>query len=130
MNTEWPADREYVAGTWACFAVYIASIVALSWGADGGHIEGPALWAAALVPGAAIAAQLWVTLRQLSRMDEFMRALTAKRFLAAGMIACIVASTWGFLETYARAPHMPGWLIYPLFWGFFGVVTPFIRSTR
>ena len=39
-------------------------------------------------------------------------------------------SAWGFGESYARAPHAPGWLIYPLFWGVFGVVSPFIRTSH
>ena len=39
-------------------------------------------------------------------------------------------SAWGFLETYAGAAHAPGWLIYPLFWAAFGLVTPLVRNSR
>jgi hypothetical protein len=38
-------------------------------------------------------------------------------------------SGWGFAESYAAASHAPGWLIYPLFWGVFGLVGPFVRSS-
>ena len=48
--------------------------------------------------------------------------------LAAGLYMAF--TTWGFLESYAAAPHAPGWLIFALFWLCYGVVTPFIRSTR
>lgn len=129
MNCEWPADREYLVGTWSFMGLYVLSILALSWGA-GGYVRGPALWVAALVPSAAIAGQLWVTLRLMRRQDEFVRTVMAKRFIAAAAIACIIATAWGFLETYAGVMHLPGWLIYPLFWGSFGLVTPFIGSSH
>jgi len=86
--------------------------------------------ALALLPSAAIAAQLWVTLRLMTRLDEFVRAVMAKRFIVAAAIAFMLATTWGFLETYAEAPHLPGWLVYPAFWGAFGLVSPFIRTSR
>ena len=40
------------------------------------------------------------------------------------------ATFWGFGETFAGAPHLPAWLIYPLFWAAFGLVSPFIRSSN
>lgn len=44
--------------------------------------------------------------------------------------AMAIASAWGFVESYAHAPHIPGWMIYPLFWLCFAVVSPFVRTTR
>ncbi|WP_293355467.1 hypothetical protein [Phenylobacterium sp.] len=41
-----------------------------------------------------------------------------------------IASAWGFVESYAHAPHIPGWMIYRLFWLCFAVVSPFVRTTR
>ena len=35
-----------------------------------------------------------------------------------------------FGESFAGAPHAEGWMIYPLFWAVFGVVSPFIRSSN
>jgi hypothetical protein len=129
-NVTWPADRQYVFGTMGSMGLYVVSILGLSWAIPRGLLSGPAMYVAILAPSLAIAIQLWVTMRFLGRVDEFVRGVTTKRFLAAAMLACIVATTWGFFETYANAPHMPGWLIYPLFWGLFGVVTPFIRTSR
>jgi hypothetical protein len=62
--------------------------------------------------------------------DEFVRALTAKRFIVASGLAMALLSGWGFMESYGGAAHAPGWLIYPLFWGLFGLISPFIRSSR
>lgn len=129
-NVTWPGDRQYIFGTTASMGLYVISILGLSWAVPRGLLSGPAMYAAILVPSLAIAIQLWVTMRFLGRVDEYVRGVTTKRFLASAMLSCIVATTWGFFETYAGAPHMPGWLIYPLFWGLFGVVTPFIRTSR
>ncbi len=107
-----------------------SSIIALSWSSEARYLVGPALWAASLAPSAAIAGQLWVTLRYMARVDEFVRAVLAKRFMIAAAIAMVIATTWGFLDTFAHAAHLPGWLIYPLFWGAFGLVTPFIRTSH
>jgi hypothetical protein len=62
--------------------------------------------------------------------DEFVRALTARQFIVASGLTLATAVFWGFGETLAGAPHIDAWLIYPVFWFFYGVVSPFIRSTR
>jgi hypothetical protein len=41
-----------------------------------------------------------------------------------------VAVFWGFGESFAGAPHLPAWLVYPLFWAAYGVVSPFIRASN
>ncbi|WP_044562548.1 hypothetical protein [Azospirillum sp. B4] len=122
------ATRGYAIGTAASMTLYVLSIIVISWG--GLDLQGPLLWLGALVPGACIAAQLWVTLRMMRQADEFVRALMAKRFIVAATLAFIVATTWGFLETYVRLAHMPGFLVYPAFWAAFGLVTPFIRTSH
>lgn len=130
MMCESTADREYVLGTWGWMGLYTLAILGLSWGGPGALGQGPLLWAAALVPSIAIAGQLWVTLRLMRRQDEFLRLVMARRFIAAATLAFIVATAWGFLETYANLSHLPGWLIYPLFWLAFGLVSPFMRGSR
>ena len=125
-----PPFREYVLGTWGFMALYTASIILTSRWSGVQHWPQPALYAVALVPSLAIAGQLWVTLRLITRVDEFLRAVMAKRFIAAATIAFMAATTWGFLETIADARHLPAWLVYPVFWGAFGLVSPFIRTSR
>jgi hypothetical protein len=49
--------------------------------------------------------------------------------LATGLCLA-VASAWGFLELYAGTPHIGGSMVCPLFWASFGIVTPFVRSSR
>ena len=37
---------------------------------------------------------------------------------------------FGARQNFAGAPHLPAWLIYPLFWAAYGVVSPFIRASN
>jgi hypothetical protein len=90
----------------------------------------PAAWGLAATVSAPVVGQIWATLALMRESDEFVRAVTAKQFIVAAGLAMAAATFWGFGETFAGAPHLPAWLIYPLFWGAFGVVSPFIRDNN
>lgn len=121
--------KKYVIRTMTFMAGYAAINVAAITGAfdDIGRTAGLAL---GLVVAAPVAGQIWATLALMSKSDEFMRALMAKRFIVASGLAMAIASAWGFMESYGDAPHVPAWIIYPLFWALFGIVSPFIRTSR
>ena len=127
-----PANRRYVIRTSAFMAIYVALNVAAIFGVfDRLHGTLAAwAWALAAAVSAPIIGQMWATLRLIADSDEFVRALTAKRFILSAFIAMALISTWGFAESYASVPHVPGWMVYPLFWLAFGVVSPCVRSTR
>ena len=121
--------KKYIIRTTAFMGGYTAVNVAAIFGAfdDIGRTAGLAL---GLVVAAPVAGQIWATLALMAESDEFMRALLAKRFIVASGLAMAIATAWGFMESYGDAPHIPAWIIYPLFWGLFGLVTPFIRTSR
>lgn len=124
-----PHIKRYLKRTWWFMSGYLAlNGAALSGAFD--DARGPGAWALGLLAAAPVAGQIWATLVLLNESDEFVRAITAKRFIAAAGLAIALFSGWGFLESYADAPHAPGWIIYPLFWLAFGLVTPFIRTSR
>jgi len=107
--------------------------VAINFAAIGGvfdTLNGPWRWALSLAVSLPIAGQIWTTLAFMRDSDEFVRALTAKRFIVASGAAMALFSAWGFAEGYAQAPHAPGWLIYALFWSLYGVLSPMIRNSR
>lgn len=123
------ADKKYLVRTLAFMAGYTGINVAAIFGAfdDIGHTAGLAL---GLVVAAPVAGQIWATLALMADSDEFMRALLAKRFIVASGLSMAIAAAWGFMESFGDAPHISAWVIYPLFWGLFGLVTPFIRTSR
>lgn len=125
-----PAHRRYVLRTWAFMLPYVAICVAMIFGAFD-EIEGrPAAWVLAAALSAPVMGQLWATLSLMRESDEFVRAVMARQVIVATGLTFATAVFWGFGETLAGAPHIDSWLIYPLFWFFFGVTAPFIRTTR
>ena len=126
---ETPAGRQYRTRTLAFMAGYVAVNVAAILGAFD-NARPPGSYLLALAVAAPVVGQLWATLKLLEASDEFVRGLMSKRIILASGFAIAAATTWGFLESYADAPHLPAWLIYPLFWGCFGLVSPFVRTSR
>lgn len=125
-----PAERKYMVRTMAFTVPYVAVNVAAIFGAFDEIIGKPSAWVLAVVVAAPIIGWIWSILSLMRDSDEFMRALMAKRFVVAAGIAMAIASFWGFGESYANAPHIPSWMIFPLFWAAFGAVTPFIRTSH
>lgn len=124
------AGRKYVFRTMAFMSGYVAINVAAISGAFDDITSTPAAWALALAVSAPVVGQIWATLSLMRDSDEFVRAVTAKQFIMAAGLSMAAATVWGFGESYADAPHIPAWMIYPLFWACFGLVAPFIRSSR
>lgn len=126
-----PAGRRYVLRTFAFMIPYVLICVAMMTTDAFDELMGkPAGWALAAVVAAPVVGQIWATLALMRESDEFVRMVTAKQFIIASGLAMAAATFWGFGESFAGAPHLPSWLIYPLFWAAFGVVSPFIRSSN
>ena len=125
-----PAGRRYVVRTLAFMAPYVAVNLAAIFGAFDEIYGRPQAWVLALAVSAPVIGQIWATLSLMNESDEFIRALIARQFILAAGLAMAIASVWGFGESYAGAFHLPAWLIYPLFWACFGVIAPFVRSSR
>jgi len=123
------ARGRYLRRTAAFMSAYVAVNLAAITGAFD-DLRAPGSWVLGLAVAAPVVGQIWATLVLMRDSDEFVRAVLAKRFIAASGLAMAIFSAWGFLESYADAPHVPGWLIYPLFWAAFGLVTPFLRTSR
>ena len=128
MNPTWPTSSSYVFGAIGGWALFLASVVAVAFGRNAGWPEA-GLLILGLVPAITVALQFWSAYRLISAQDEFVRALTVKRMVAAAGLSITLATAWSVLEL-AGLPHLPAWLIYPLFWGVFGLVTPVIRDSR
>lgn len=123
------AHRRYVTRTIAFMVPYVAINMAAIRGAFDDRAA-PGSYLLGLAVAAPVIGQLWATLALMHDADEFVRALTAKRFILASGGAMAIFTAWGFVEEYARAPHVGGYMVYPLFWLCYGLVTPFVRTTR
>jgi putative oxidoreductase len=124
------AHGRYVFRTMAFMTGYVAINVAAIFGAFDDVASPVAAWALALAVSAPVIGQIWATLSLMRESDEFVRAVVAKLFILSAGAAMAIASIWGFGESYADAPHIPAWMIYPLFWACFGVIAPFVKSSN
>ena len=130
-NNGTPAGRRYVIRTWAFMVPYVLVCVAMmTTDAFDDIIGKPAGWVLAAAISAPIIGQIWAPLSLMRESDEFVRAVTAKQFIVAAGLALALATFWGFAETFAAAPHIPSWLIYPVFWACFGLISPFIKGSN
>ncbi len=125
------AHRRYTIRTMAFMIPYAAICIAMmTTDAFDAVMNKPAGWVLAAAVSAPVIGQIWATLSLMRESDEFVRGVTAKQFILAAGLAMAVAVFWGFGESFAGAPHLPAWLIYPLFWALYGATSPFIRSSR
>jgi putative oxidoreductase len=123
------AHKRYRLRTALFMGGYVAVNTAAIFGAFDDR-RGPGAWLLGLVVAAPIVGHLWATLALMQEVDEFVRGVMARRFIIGAGAAIALFSAWGFLESYAHAPHAPGWIVYMLFWAAYCVATPFVRSTR
>src|SRR5688500_14525375 len=130
MTDGWPRSWPYTIGTIANWAMFLLGVWLLAWGSGEGRLPQPALWALALLLAASVAVQFAAAYRLIARQDEYIRAITAKRIVGATGTSLTAAVLWGLAEQFLGAPALPMWVVYPLFWGMFGAVTPFIRDSR
>ena len=129
METRTTADKKYILRTILFMGGYVLINLAAITGAFD-DMKSPATWIFALVVSAPVAGHLWAVLAWLRDSDEFVRTVAAKRLIVGTGITLALASAWGFLEIYAKAPHVPAALLLPLFWLSFATVTPFIRTSH
>jgi hypothetical protein len=127
MQPAWPESRLYRAGAALLWVLFLASLFALNWGRAAGWPTA-GLWLMAAVAPLTVGVQFYCAYRLIMAQDEFLRGLTARRMIAASGLAITVTTAWSLGEVLGL-PHLPAWLLYPLFWGAFGVVTPFIQCT-
>jgi len=122
--------RTYVIRTMFLMSAYVLVHAAAIGGLFDGILGQPAGWAVAALAALLVAGQIWATLRLMAHSDEYMRVIVAKCFILAAGATMALWSAWGFGETYAAAPHLPGWLVYPVFWGIYALVSPFVRTSN
>ena len=111
----------------------MAAYVAMNMAAMAGLLDNlsqPVTIGLALTISASLAGQIWATLMLMRDSDEYVRSLYARRFIIAAGLAMAIFSGWGFCEVYANAPHISGFMIYPLFWALFGLVCAFVKTTH
>lgn len=124
-------NAEYARSMAIWSTVYVALVAGISWTPLGEQLlGGPLVYVVAASPAVPIAGMMWAVLRLMQRSDEFVRAVLVKRFVISTGVTFVLCAVWGFLESFAKVPHAQLWLVFPIFWAVFGVVSPFVRTSR
>lgn len=123
----WPNSPAYVLTSLTLWVVFLGAIFGVTWGKHNGWPD-PALWALALVPAVTVILQTFMAYGLIAKQDEFVRALVAKRMLAAIGVTITLVVAYAPFQQLLDAPVVPVWIIYPLFWGLFGILSSFIRD--
>ncbi|MEO5913809.1 MAG: hypothetical protein ABIS50_06225 [Luteolibacter sp.] len=129
MTTPLENNKKYFIRASLYMGAYIAVNVAAITGAFDG-LKPPGTWALSLVVAAPVIGHIASFLVWMRDSDEFVRTLTAKRFIVATGVMLAIASVWGFMELYAKATHVSAAMVYPLLWASFAAVSPFIRTSH
>lgn len=84
---------------------------------------GPLLYFLAVLPALPIGGTIWHVQRHIELVDEYVRGMLTKRFIYATGMTLFICTAYGFLESNAGLPHFSLYLVYPLFWGMFGLIS-------
>ncbi|HTU65032.1 MAG TPA: hypothetical protein VMF52_03690 [Steroidobacteraceae bacterium] len=99
--------------------VLYAIVVSVSLRAAPHVADGIARTALMLSPMIPALLGLWAFMRQVGRMDEFVRLRNLQALSIAGGVTALFSLTWGFLENvgYPRLSMFVIWMVFGLSWG-------------
>ena len=110
-----PAMRRYTRRAMVMSFGYVLTLFAALGTTRHITIEGPLLWAFALLPTVPIIGLIWAIARLLiEETDEFQRMRMVRASLIASGLVLVAATLWGFLEMFGLVPHVWLWAVFPL----------------
>jgi hypothetical protein len=122
------AGRRYIYRLAPTMVVYIAFLFIAQWTFHHHHPTGLVVYLIAVLPALPLVATLAIVgLYIAEESDEFGRSIIVQSMLWGLGGALSVSTIWGFLEDFAKAPHISTFYVYIFFWIFMGISQPFIR---
>ncbi len=116
MSPTNPAGCRYLKRFAPAMAAYVAAILGVTWWVKHAPPTGPLLYLAALLPALPLLVVIWAMGRYLvEETDEYLRARQVQSILWGAGITLAIATVWGFLESYANAPHAPAYYAFIVF---------------
>jgi xanthosine utilization system XapX-like protein len=123
-----PAGRRYIARFIPAMLAYVGVLCGTLWAIRTFEPTGPLLWVLAIAPAVPVIAVIAIMgLYLMEETDEFIRAVLVQSMLWGVGITLSACTAWGFLENADVVPHIPLYLVFPMFCGSFGLAQPFVR---
>lgn len=122
------AGRRYLVRFFPAMFAYVGVLCGALWAIRTFEPTGPLLWALAVAPAFPVIAVIAIMgLYLIEETDEFIRAVLVQSMLWGIGITLSACTAWGFLENADVVPHIPLYLVFPVFCGSFGLAQPFVR---
>jgi hypothetical protein len=122
------AGRRYIYRLAPTMVVYLVFLFIAQWTFHHLHPTGIVVYLLAVLPALPLVGTLAIVgLYIAEESDEFERSIIVQSILwgLGGTLA--ISTIWGFLEDFAKAPHISTFYVYVFFWIFMGISQPFIR---
>ena len=122
------AMRRYLIRFFPAMLAYVGVLMGSLWMIRNQDPQGPLLWVLAIAPALPIIAVIAIMgLYLVEETDEFVRAMLAQAMLWGIGVTLSVCTAWGFLENVELVPHLPLYMVFPIFCGAMGLAQPFVR---
>ena len=110
-----PAMRAYNRRSLIFAFSYMAALFVAILATDAWKPTGVLAYALAILPSLPLIYMVYAMGRYLTdEADEYLRMKTVIAALIGTGILLVVATVWGFLESFGLAAHQPGWLAVPI----------------
>ncbi len=115
------AHRRYMKLFIPAMALYLFSMIGISFARKHDTLPEPMLYAAAIIPAVFIIIWILGHMRYIHELDEFMQKLQVKAVLFGLAGIMIIATIWGLMEELAGAPALPVFYVVPGFYFIYGL---------
>jgi hypothetical protein len=122
------AGRRYVYRLAPTMVIYLVFLFIAQWSFHHLHPTGLIVYVLAVLPALPLIGSIAIVgLYIAEESDEFERSILVQSMLWGFGGTLAVSTIWGFLEDFAKAPHISTFYVYVFFWIFMGISQPFIR---
>ncbi|MBC7668594.1 MAG: hypothetical protein H7236_09125 [Gemmatimonadaceae bacterium] len=122
------AAKRYIARFAPAMTAYVGVLFASIWWIRHHDPHGVLLWLLAIAPALPVIAVIAIMgLYLIEEQDEFVRSTLVQAMLWGLGVTLAGCTAWGFLENVELVPHLPLYLVFPVFCGAMGVAQPFVR---
>lgn len=122
MGCDTKAGKTYRRRLWISMAAYVVILFSVSWLFRHAPPAGPIKYLLAALPALPIVGVVAIMgFYLVEESDEFTRMKAVQAMLWGLGATLAVTTVWGFIENYAGAPHVPAFMVFPLFCAGMGV---------
>ena len=110
------AGRNYLKRFIPMMVFYVVALMGVVWIFLHHPPHGVAAYLLASLPAVPIIGVIVIVGLYLGEeQDEFLRALQTRSMMWGIGLTLAITTVWGFIENFTKAPHLQGYLVFPIF---------------